>query len=537
MNSLFEDLIQNVPAIFYRCASDENWTMHFLNNAILKLSGYEASDFIANEVRTFSSIIHSDDIEEAFRIVNAAIDHHESWSVEYRIVDLEGSLKWVTETGIGIYSASGDLEYLDGFIIDISERKRLMADVVETRKSLRDSENFFHALTQSAVDPIIVISQLGLIEEFNEAAERVFGYQSEEVVGQNVSILTPHEHAVKHDGYLQSYLETGEAKIIGIGREVQGKRKDDSLFPMQLSISEIETADGGSYFAGIVRDLTEEKRLEGELLKAHKMEAVGQLAAGIAHEINTPIQFIGDNLHFLADSFKELSEVVKLSAQFVDKTESGECTETLFQKLSEQMNGADLQYLLEDIPESLSESSDGVSRISEIVKAMKEFSHPGGKKKEAADLEGMIESTLVVARNEWKYAADVETEFESGLPEVDCFPGEINQVLLNIIVNAAHAIESKQTTDGQTDKGTIKIKAFKEGRFVVVAISDTGCGIKKQHVNKVFDPFFTTKDVGKGTGQGLSMAYATIVGKHKGKLSVESVLGEGTTMRIKLPIS
>jgi len=147
----------------------------------------------------------------------------------------------------------------------------------------------------------------------------------------------------------------------------------------------------------------------------------------------------------------------------------------------------------------------------------------------------MIESTLTVARNEWKYVADVETEFEADLPMVDCFPGEINQVFLNIVVNAAHAIESRQVSEGHSDKGSIKIKAFKEDGFVVVAISDTGCGIEKQHVDKVFEPFFTTKEVGKGTGQGLSMAYTTVVDKHKGRLDIDSAPGEGTTMSIKLP--
>jgi len=535
MTSLFEGLIQNIPAIFYRCACDENWTMHFLNEAILKLSGYPASDFIENSVRTYTSIIHPDDVAYVDVSANAAVKQHEAWSLEYRIINRSGEIKWVSEIGMGTYSAAGEVEFLDGFIVDITERKKLKDDVEKTRESLTDSEIFFHTLMQSAVDPIIVISQKGIIEEFNLAAQSVFGYQAEEVVGENVSILTPLEHAVKHDGYLQRYLETREARIIGIGREVQGKRKDDSLFPMHLSISEIETVGGDSRFAGIVRDLTEEKRLEVELAKAHKMEAVGQLAAGIAHEINTPTQFIGDNLHFLTDAFKELSELARLSNQLVEKFQSGEAPDELFQKLGAQIDSADLQYLLEDIPSSLDESSDGVSRISEIVKAMKEFSHPGGKTKECVDLRVMIESTLVVARNEWKYVADVETEFESDLPLVDCYPGEINQVFLNIIVNAAHAIESKQKSEGRSEKGVIQIKAFKEGECVVVAISDSGCGIEEQHVGKVFDPFFTTKEVGKGTGQGLSMAYMTIVDKHKGKLGVESVVGEGTTMSIKLP--
>jgi len=535
MPSLFEDLIQNIPAIFYRCQCDKNWTIHFLNEAIEPLSGYPASDFVNNQVRTFTSIIHPEDVDYVDVAVNKAVDQHRLWTVEYRLITSEGTVKWVSETGIGVFSATGELECLDGFIYDISIRKQLMLDVAAAQDSLTDSENFFRALMQTAADPIIVISQKGLLEEFNSAAELVFGYQAGQVIGHNVKILMPDEYAVKHDGYLQSYLQTREAKVIGVGREVQGKRKDGSLFPMHLSVSEISTVGGLTRFAGIVRDLTSQKLLESELSKAHKMEAIGQLAAGIAHEINTPAQFIGDNLRFLTDAFKELSELVALSQQLVEQHNSAHETSFVVEAIQKKIESSDLQYLLEDIPESLRESTEGMSRISEIVKAMKEFSHPGGKSKESIDLEKMIESTLIVARNEWKYLADVKTDFAEGLPMVECLPGEISQAVLNVIVNAAHAIESKQAEQGSSDKGVIRIKTFQEGQYCVIEISDTGCGISQKHLNKVFDPFFTTKEVGRGTGQGLSMVYATITDKHNGKIEVDSTPGVGTTMSIKLP--
>lgn len=535
MSSLFEDLIQNIPAVFYRCECDGNWTMLYINRAIQTLSGYPASDFIANSVRTYASIIHADDVAYVDEIVNTAVQRHESWSFEYRIVDSDGGVKWVVETGVGVFSETGELQFLDGFIIDISDRKQLELAVEETTESLTDSENFFHSLMQSAPDPIIVISQKGIIEEFNLAAESVFGYEAKEIVGRNVSILTPAEHAEKHDSYLERYLGTGEAKVIGIGREVQGKRKDDSLFAMYLAVSEIKTVGGVSRFVGIVRDLTIQKSLESELSRAHKMEAVGQLAAGIAHEINTPTQFIGDNLHFLTDAFKELVEVVGLSCQLADSDKPDEDVSTLRQQLQQLINGSELEYLLEDIPASLKESSDGVSRIAEIVKAMKEFSHPGSKNKESIDLNRIIESTVIVARNEWKYVAEVEMDLAEGLPMLECFPGEISQAVLNMVVNAAHAIEARQAVDGTADKGVIGIKTYRESNLFHIAITDTGCGISKENLDKVFDPFFTTKEVGKGTGQGLSMVYTTIKDKHEGSIDVNSVPGEGTCMTIKLP--
>lgn len=535
MTSLFEDLIQNIPAILFRCACDENWTIHFLNDAVEDLSGYPATDFINNKVRTFASIIHPDDSGYVDVSVNDAVQKHQPWSLEYRIIDKYGEIKWVTENGVGIYSASGDLEFLDGFILDVTDRKRLKLEVEETQQSLTDSENFFRALMQSAADPIIVISKTGIIEEFNLAAETVFGFNADEVLGRNVSLLTPVEHSDKHDSYLQRYLETREAKVIGIGREVQGRRKDGSLFPMHLSVSEIETIGGDCRFAGIVRDLTEQKRLEVELSKAHKMEAVGQLAAGIAHEINTPTQFIGDNLHFLTDAFNDLKEVAELSCKLADSEETEEKTSLLKQQLKDAVDRTDLQYLLEDIPASLSESSDGVSRIAEIVKAMKEFSHPGSKNKESIDLNKIIESTVIVARNEWKYVAEVKMDLAEGLPMLECFPGEVSQAILNMVVNAAHAIESRQAVEDSKEKGVIGIKTSRENDFFHITISDTGCGISQENLAKVFEPFFTTKEVGKGTGQGLSMVYATIKDKHQGDIKVNSVVGEGTSMTILLP--
>lgn len=534
MSSLFEELIQNIPAVFYRCANDDDWTMHHLSGAKI-LAGYPASDFIENSVRTFSSIIHLDDIDGIFKIVGEAIKQKTSWSIEYRIINSNGDIEWVAETGIAVYTDAGDIEFLDGFILDISERKCLQLEVEKTQESLTNSENFFRALMQSAADPIIVISKRGIIEEFNLAAETVFGYCAEEIIGQSVNSLIPVEHTDKYDNYLQQYLENREAKAIGIGKELKGRRKDGSLFAMHLSVSEIETIGGDCRFAGIVRDLTEQKRLESELSKAHKMEAVGQLAAGIAHEINTPTQFIGDNLHFLIDAFNELKKIAELSCQLVCLEDVGDEAALLKKQLKKAVYDSDIQYLLEDIPASLAESSDGIRRIAEIVKAMKEFSHPGSKNKESIDLNKIIESTVIVARNEWKYVAEIEMDLAEGLPMLECFPGEISQAILNMVVNAAHAIEARQTTEQRSDKGVIGINTSRENDHFYITISDTGCGISPENLDKVFDPFFTTKEVGKGTGQGLSMVYATIVDKHNGSIDVSSVLEEGTSMTIKLP--
>jgi signal transduction histidine kinase len=196
---------------------------------------------------------------------------------------------------------------------------------------------------------------------------------------------------------------------------------------------------------------------------------------------------------------------------------------------------ADTNYLVQEIPKAIQQSADGVDRVSRIVRAMKEFSHPGGEDKEAVDINKAIENALIVARNEWKYVAEAVTDLDPSLPLVTCHPGEINQVLLNLIVNAAHAIGDKSGRDGDK-KGTITVSTRSEANGVEVRICDTGGGIPEAIRDRIFDPFFTTKPVGKGTGQGLTIAHAVVVNKHGGTITFESVVGQGTTFIIRLPL-
>ena len=196
---------------------------------------------------------------------------------------------------------------------------------------------------------------------------------------------------------------------------------------------------------------------------------------------------------------------------------------------------ADTEYLLEEIPRAIRQSLEGLERVAKIVRSMKEFSHPGGEEMQAIDLNRAIESTLTVSRNEWKYVADVATDFDPQLPMVDCLPGEINQVVLNLIVNAAHAIADK-VRDAAGQRGTITVRTCRDGDWATIAVADTGTGIPLAIQGRVFDPFFTTKEVGRGTGQGLAIAHSVVTDKHGGTIRFESQPGEGTTFFIRLPI-
>lgn len=276
-----------------------------------------------------------------------------------------------------------------------------------------------------------------------------------------------------------------------------------------------------------------QEQMEMQLRQAQKLEAIGQLAAGIAHEINTPAQFVGDNINFLEESVNDLTSLITKYQEFKPQLTDPALAPTIAM-IGEFEEEIDLEYLEEEIPNAISQSLDGISRISSIVKAMKEFSHPGSNETQKIDLNQAIESTVTVARNEWKYVADLQLKLDPDLPQVNCFPGELNQTILNMIVNAAHAIEQK---NGEKTKGAITISTQSNDSAVDISISDNGSGIPDSVVHKIFDPFFTTKDVGKGTGQGLAIAYSVIVDKHKGNLKVDSKENQGTTFTISLPVS
>lgn len=268
--------------------------------------------------------------------------------------------------------------------------------------------------------------------------------------------------------------------------------------------------------------------LEIQARHSQKMEAIGQLAAGIAHEINTPIQFIGDNCKFLGEGFGEL-------LAFFEGIEPGRIPPP--ELLRQRLEALDLAYLREEIPKAIQQSLDGVSRVSKIVSAMKDFSHPGTESRQTVDLNKAIESTIAVSRSTWKYAAELEAQLDPGLPPVPCFPGEFNQVILNLVVNAAHAIEAAQAARGDSALGKIIIRTWQESHEVKVEVSDNGTGIPPGIQARIFDPFFTTKEVGKGTGQGLSIARAVIVDQHKGRIEVRSTPGVGTTFTLSLPLN
>jgi len=567
-----------------------------------------------------------------------------------------------------------------------------------------NTERKLKTILNGTLDGIITINEKGIVQSFNPTAAKMFGYSKGEIIGKNIRMLMPEPHHSNHDRYISAYIRTGEPKIIGTKREVDGLRKDGSTLPLWMAISETYI-DGEPVFIGILHDLTESKKheaaqkeyqeglerkvnertkelaseiakknlsedalnvanqaleqesavmettlenliegisladddfnivnfnnrfleifglpreqfhpgdpfekfvrfcaekgeygpgnveevvgeqmelvrslkpyklertrpdgtvigirnqpvpsggfvttysditdriraqedkinLQRELAQSSKLEAVGQLAAGIAHEINTPTQYIGDNLRFLNEAHGEIAEILKCYRDLADATRGNTDLGDKMARLETTIEKADLDYLLEEIPTATQQSLAGIEQVARIVLAMKEFSHPGSKEKKLTDLNRALESTITVCSNEWKHVADMDKDFDPALPHVSCLAGEMNQVFLNLIINAVHAIEESDTNG----MGKITVSTHKVGDWAEIRVADTGKGIPEQARDRIFEPFFTTKEVGKGTGQGLSVSRDIVVKQHNGKLFFETETGKGTIFVIRLPL-
>lgn len=412
------------------------------------------------------------------------------------------------------------------------------ARVLEERRAAEDHATLATILA-NAPNAIMLFEQDGTILRAAAATTRIFGWRPEELAGEHVSTLVP-QPAGPEAPLMDSDSEVGEAWApLGIAngetREVLAVRQSGETFPAVVRVARVDGAtEDTPRFVTVFQDVSRRKELEAQLLQAQRLESVGQLAAGIAHEINTPTQFVGDNTRFLQDAFRELQPLRESHALLLAAADSGSVTDELVARAHEVVEQADVDYLFAEIPSAIEQTLEGVERVATIVRAMKDFSHPGSVTKELTDLNRALESTTTVARNEWKYAADLRFDLAKDLPQVPCMVGELNQAFLNIIVNAAHAIED---ATGGVHKGVITVSTAVMDDQVEIRIGDTGGGIPEEVRDRVFDPFFTTKAVGKGTGQGLAIARSVVVDKHGGALSVESNAGEGTTFVIRLPLS
>lgn len=420
-----------------------------------------------------------------------------------------------------------DLELLASIGDQISvaiERKR-------AEEAVQNSRDYLDRIINSVGDPIFVKNREHKFTLVNDAMAEFMGRRSDELIGNSDHDFLPSKEA-------EIFWEKDELLFTSKKETVDEEKLTDANGNIRVIVTRKRLyidKKGDEYIVGVINDITERKTLEDKLQRGQKLESIGQLAAGIAHEINTPTQYVGDNVRFLKDSFQDYSEVLQQSTQLLDLCRTHQLLPDVVAEMTGTIEMADLEYLAVEVPKAFKQALDGVERISKIVQSMKDFAHPGSSDMRATDLNKAIESTVTVASNEWKYVAEVVTNYDRSLPLVPCLIGEFNQVILNMIVNAAHAI-SDVTAEGGLGKGKITITTKNMGSCAEVRISDTGCGMTENIRKKIFDPFFTTKEVGKGTGQGLAISHTVIVEKHKGTIDVSSEVGTGTTFVICLPI-
>ncbi|MAM90789.1 MAG: ATP-binding protein [Candidatus Latescibacterota bacterium] len=373
----------------------------------------------------------------------------------------------------------------------------------------------------STLSILIVTDARGVIQSANTAASDLLGYTQEEMRGQPLSILGTANQPLN----LQSLEELVRAAS---HREVSLQTQSGALVPVLLSSSGIYD---GAKLTGIVcvaLDISRNKMLESQLVQSEKMASIGQLAAGVAHEINNPMGFIYSNLGTLSGYIEDLSQLLRKYETLEKSVQKGklDMASSNLSALTAEKERIDLAYLMEDIGDLITESLDGANRVRKIVLNLKEFSHVGRAEKMPSDLNSGLESTLNIVSNELKYKTTIEKEL-GDIPLVPCFMQEINQVFMNLLVNAGQAI---------TDQGTIHIRTYREEDWICVRVTDSGKGMSPEVQKRIFEPFFTTKRVGEGTGLGLSMAYQIIVEKHGGQLLVESTEGQGTTFTVRLPL-
>jgi len=501
----------------------------FCNQALLRMLGYpDASSLLGKNMHEVIHHSRADGshypveeccIFQAFRAGSMMhVDDEVVWRADGVCLPVEywsHPVKHVGKTGGAMVT-----------FVDITERKAI-------QKALRRAHEEAELFINSVPSILIGISRDSRIKRWNLAAAQVFGLTAAEVAGKHLANCGIQWVHADMQVEIDSWGAGQESRRVeALPFVIKGETRFLGLNLNWIGVQE----EGTDELLIIGSDVTEREVLGQQLRQSQKLEAIGQLAAGIAHEINTPIQYVGDNTRFLQESWPSFHALFAITREMQQEATPGPISPQTLQRLDALAQGADFEYLQTEIPHAIEQSLEGIQRVTKIVRAMKEFSHPGAEEKKSIDINQAIETTITVARSEWKYVADVETHFDPDLPLVLCHAGEFNQVILNLLINAAQAI-AHVVGEGSQNKGRIVVSTARDQDSAEISISDTGAGIPEAVRSRVFEPFFTTKPVGKGTGQGLSLAHTAIVRRHGGKIWFDSELGKGTTFHIRIPFA
>ncbi len=541
----FDLLAENIHQAFWT-KNVKTGKFDYVSRAYEAIWG-QSRELLYRNPNSWTKVVHRED-RKAIEEMAESQKGGRMGEASYRICLPGGRTRWIWERFFPVFDGNGEFTQIIGLAEDVTKFKeveeamRQSQEELEIRVEARTAElaassEQIRLLLEAVPHGVYGLTRDGNCSFCNPACLEMLGYESAaEMLGKNIHELI---HHTRPDGRPYARSECPQVKTMeaGVGVNFDGDvywKKDGTSLPVEVWCHPF--GKNGTVDGAVVTfiDISERKRLELELRHSQKLEAVGRLAAGIAHEINTPIQFVGDNTRFLQDSFRDVMELVSRYEALNAAARLGAVPAETLSAVEEGREKCDWEFLKEEIPRSTEQMLEGLGRVATIVRGMKEFSHVDRKaEKTEADLNRALASTLVVARNELKYVADVETHFEE-LPRVSCHLGDLNQVFLNLLVNAAHAIEDVMKRTNV--RGKIDVRTRKDGDWVEVAIADTGGGIPEAIREKIFDPFFTTKEVGKGTGQGLALARAIVVEKHGGTLTLETTPGVGTTFYVRLPL-
>lgn len=471
-------------------------------------TGYTSDEFTRVDIAAWEELIHPDDRETTLEILDETMKKCSKFDVEYRLKSKNRTYLDMKDNGVFLKDEKGNAYRMLGTMKDITEQKRI-------EQARRENEEKFESIGTSAQDAIIIMESDGKISYWNDAAMKTFGYTKEEAIGQLLhKFLAPKRY---HEAYKKAFIkfqETGQGDVIGKTIELFGVRKDGEEFPFELSLSSVWIKNKWNAI-GILRDITERKKAEkklketqAQLVQSEKMASLGTLVAGVAHEINTPVGAISS----MYDTQVRAVERLKATLNTISTGDTEE-----HQKVD------DLFKIIEDANRVI---ASGTDRVTNIVRRLKSFARLDEAELQTVDIHEGIEDTLIIVHHELKHKAVVERNF-GDIPPIPCYPRQLNQVYLNLLVNAIQAIE---------DKGTITISTFTKNDHAYIQFKDTGVGIPDEALNKIFDPGYTTKGVGVGTGLGLSICYQ-IVKDHHGDILVESKVGKGTTFTIILPMT
>jgi PAS domain S-box-containing protein len=518
-----ESILCNIDEAFFWCDVGQV-KPYFVSAAYENIWGQKCETAYA-EPSSWIEAVHPEDRDDVQYCFERSGDGG-STQLEYRILRPDGEERWVWVRTFPVLSQAGGLTRVVGIAQDCTERKQA-----------EKNRAFLASIVESSDDSFIGTDLNGVVRSWNPAAERLFGYTAEEAMGRHITFLYPPNLQADFDVILEKIYHQERVKRFEAARVA----KDGSILDVSAIISPI--SDNKGRLQGILgnyRNIAERKQaerdrdaMEVQLRHAQKLESIGQLAAGIAHEINTPTQYIGDNARFLKEAFRDMEQLLMHYQGLIEAAAQTGLEPGATKDVLALLKSIDVDYLLEEIPKAIDQTLEGVTRVSTLVSAMKEFSHPGTKEKTPVNLNRSIDCTIAVTRNEWRYVAELETEFDQALPLIPCIPGEFNQVVLNLIVNAAHAI-ADVVKDGS--RGKIVVRTKEHQHWVEIQIQDTGNGIPIAVRERIFDPFFTTKEVGQGSGQGLAIARSVVVDKHGGTIHFETETGKGTTFIIRLPL-